>query len=67
MSTSTPSVPEVKPAPKPEAAKPVTEVAMQARQAQREKAAKAAGISGSILTSPLARAKSEERKTLLGQ
>lgn len=64
---STPSVPEVTPAPKQEVAKPVTEAATAARQNQRDKAAKASGISGSVYTSPLARARSEERKTLLGQ
>lgn len=64
---STPSVPEVQPAPKQEVQKPVTEAATAARQNQRDKAAKAAGIGGSILTSPLARARGDERKTLLGQ
>ena len=67
MSSSTPSVPEVKPAPKQEVAKPVTEAATAARQDQRDKAAKAAGIGGSVYTSPLARARGEETKTLLGQ
>lgn len=67
MSASTPSVPEVTPAPKQEVAKPVTEGATAARQNQRDKAARAAGISGSVYTSPLARARGEERKTLLGQ
>ena len=67
MSTSTPSVPEPTPAPKQEVAKPVTEAATAARQNQRDKAARAAGIGGAITTSPLARARSEERKTLLGQ
>ena len=65
--SSTPSVPEVTPAPKQEVAKPVTEAATAARQAQRDKAAKAAGIGGSVYTSPLARARGEETKTLLGQ
>ena len=65
--SSTPSVPEVTPAPKQEVAKPVTEAAAAARQNQRDKAAKAAGIGGSVYTSPLARARGEERKTLLGQ
>ena len=60
-------MPEVKPAPKQEVAKPVTEAATAARQDQRDKAAKAAGIAGSVYTSPLARARGEERKTLLGQ
>ncbi|WP_308621457.1 GNAT family protein [uncultured Desulfovibrio sp.] len=64
---STPSVPEVAPAPKQEVAKPVTEAATAARQNQRDKAAKAAGIGGSIYTSPLGRARGDERKTLLGQ
>lgn len=65
--SSTPSVPEVTPAPKQEVAKPVTEAATAARQDQRDKAAKAAGIGGSVYTSPLARSRGEERKTLLGQ
>ncbi|WP_300898219.1 GNAT family protein, partial [uncultured Desulfovibrio sp.] len=64
---STPSVPEVAPAPKQEVAKPVTEAATAARQNQRDKAAKAAGIGGSIYTSPLGRARGAERKTRLGQ
>ena len=67
MSASTPSVPEVTAAPKQEVAKPVTEAATAARQSQRDKAARAAGIGGSVHTSPLARARGEETKTLLGQ
>ncbi len=63
---SAPSVPEVIPAPKQEVQKPVTEAATAARQAQKDKAAKAAGISGSVHTSPLSRAE-DARKTLLGQ
>ncbi len=38
---------------KPQVAKPVTEVATAARQAQKDKAAKAAGIQGAVLTSPV--------------
>ncbi len=67
MGGGTPSVPAVTPAPKQEVAKPVTEAATAARQDQRDKAAKAAGIGGSVYTSPLARARGGETKTLLGQ
>lgn len=63
----TPSIPEPTPAPKQEVQKPVTEAATAARQNQRDKAAKAAGIGGSIYTSPLNRADGATRKTLLGQ
>lgn len=64
---STPSIPEPAPAPKQEVQKPVTEAATAARQNQRDKAARAAGIGGSIYTSPLNRADGNTRKTLLGQ
>ena len=64
--STTPYIPPVTEAPKPEVAKPITEAATAARQSQKEKAAKAAGISGSIFTSPLNRADTA-RKTLLGQ
>ena len=63
---SSPSVPEVTPAPKPEVQKPVTEAATAARQAQKDKASKAAGINASVYTSPLNRADATQ-KTLLGQ
>jgi len=63
---SSPSVPEVTPAPKPEVQKPVTEAATAARQAQKDKASKAAGINASVYTSPLNRADAAQ-KTLLGQ
>lgn len=63
---STPEVPAVTPVPKQEVEKPVTEAATAARQNQKDKAAKAAGINGSVYTSPLNRADST-RKTLLGQ
>lgn len=66
-SPSTPDVPQVTPAPKQEVQKPVTEAATAARQSQKEKAARATGISGSIHTSPFNRAQTERRKTLLGQ
>ncbi|MBO5491349.1 MAG: hypothetical protein J5960_08025 [Desulfovibrio sp.] len=59
-------MPAVAPAPKPEVPKPVTEAATAARQSQKDKAAKAAGIGGSVLTSPLNRADTTQ-KTLLGQ
>ena len=63
---SSPSVPEVTPVPKPEVQKPVTEAATAARQAQKDKASKAAGINASVYTSPLNRADTTQ-KTLLGQ
>lgn len=52
---------------KPQTAKPVTEAATAARQSQKDKAAKAAGISGSILTDPLTGGTQTTGKTLLGQ
>lgn len=55
---------------KPQTAKPVTEAATAARQAQKEKAAKASGIAGSIHTNPLAGGADKgvpSGKTLLGQ
>ena len=64
--SSTPDVPAVTPVPKQEVEKPVTEAATAARQNQKDKAAKAAGISGSVYTSPLNRADSTHN-TLLGQ
>ncbi|WP_291440452.1 GNAT family protein [Desulfovibrio sp.] len=63
---SAPSIPDVPPAPKQEVQKPVTEAATAARQAQKNRAAKAAGINGAVHTSPLNRAE-DARKTLLGQ
>lgn len=63
---SSPSVPEVTPVPKQEVQKPVTEAATAARQAQKDKASKAAGINASVYTSPLNRADATQ-KTLLGQ
>lgn len=45
--------PEVKPTPKAQTTKPVTEAATAARQNQKDKASKAAGLRGSILTSDL--------------
>jgi hypothetical protein len=42
----TPDVPAVAPLPKQEVEKPVTEAATAARQSQKDKAAKAAGING---------------------
>ncbi|MBQ4567661.1 MAG: hypothetical protein IJA79_05990 [Desulfovibrio sp.] len=68
---STPDVPAVTPAPKQEVQKPVTEAATAARQHQKDKAARASGLTGSIHTSPLLRAgnnaQGNSRKTLLGQ
>ena len=63
---STPDVPAVAPVPKQEVEKPVTEAATAARQSQKDKAAKAAGLSGSVYTSPLNRTDAAN-KTLLGQ
>lgn len=64
--SSTPDVPAVAPVPKQEVEKPVSEAATAARQSQKDKAAKAAGINGSVFTSPLSR-NDATRKTLLGQ
>lgn len=66
-----PSTPTVQPAPKQEVTKPVTEAATAARQTQKDKASKAAGLRGSILTSDFATAgqngQAGQGKTLLGQ
>lgn len=48
-----PETPQVQPTPKQEVTKPVTEAATSARQTQKDKATKAAGLRGSILTSDL--------------
>ena len=61
--SSSPSVPEVQPAPKAATPKPVTEAATAARQNQKDKAA---GIRASIHTTPLA-SQENRGKTLLGQ
>lgn len=45
--------PEVKATPKAQTTKPVTEAATAARENQKDKASKAAGLRGSILTSDL--------------
>lgn len=66
-SNSTPTVVET---PKQQTTKPVTEAATAARESQRDRARKAAGISGSILTSPLDASSTTatgQKKTLLGQ
>lgn len=56
---------------KPQVSKPVTEAATAARQAQKEKAAKAAGIRGSVFTDPLSAPAGDGSgagaKTLLGR
>ncbi len=52
---------------KPQTAKPVTEAATAAREAQKDKASRAAGIGASILTSPMQSPNSTQQKTLLGQ
>ncbi|MCR5564007.1 MAG: N-acetyltransferase [Desulfovibrio sp.] len=62
------SVPEVKPTPKAEVTKPVTEAATAARQSQKDKAAKAAGLRSTILTGEGALGNGNNQgKTLLGQ
>ena len=64
----TPDTPEVAPVPKAEVTKPVTEAATAARQSQKDKAAKAAGLNGTVLTGDSATATtSTVGKTLLGQ
>lgn len=64
----TPDTPEVAPVPKAEVTKPVTEAATAARQSQKDKAAKAAGLNSTILTGGNATATtSTAGKTLLGQ
>ncbi len=66
--SSTPAVPVYTEPEKPQTPKPVTEAATAARDAQREKASKAAGLQGSILTSPMQTStQGAQQKTLLGQ
>lgn len=61
-------MPDVPPAPKAEVTKPVTEAATAARQNQRDKASKAAGLRSTVLTGDGALgANSGKGKTLLGQ
>ncbi len=62
-----PKAPEYTPPQKPATPKPSTEAATAARDAQKEKAAKASGIQASILTSPLQNQQAKLQKTLLGQ
>lgn len=50
---SAPETPKVQPTPKAEVTKNATEAATSARQAQKDKASRAAGLRGSILTSDL--------------
>ena len=61
----TPDMPEVKETPKAEVTKPVTEAATAARDAQKRKATKAAGLQSTILTGNAAN--NSGGKTLLGQ
>ncbi|MBE6441854.1 MAG: N-acetyltransferase [Desulfovibrio desulfuricans] len=64
------SAPEVPPTPKAEVTKPVTEAATAARQNQKDKAAKAAGLRSTILTGEGAlgaNGSNNQGKTLLGQ
>ncbi len=50
---SAPPAPTYEAPEKPQVTKPVTEAATAARQSQKEKAAKASGIQGAVLTSAL--------------
>ncbi len=55
---------------KAEVAKPVTEAATAARQSQKDKAAKASGIQGAVLTSPVqskSATQAGQGNSLLGQ
>ncbi len=54
---------------KPQVSKPVTEAATAARQSQKEKASKASGIRGSVLSTALQENASSqgEKNTYLGQ
>lgn len=63
-------VPPVPTPEKPQVSKPVTEAATAARQSQKDKAAKAAGIRGSVFTDPLSAPPATgdgQAKTLLGR
>lgn len=60
-----PSMPEIKETPKAEVTKPVTEAATAARDDQKRRAAKAAGLQSTILTGTAAN--NSGGKTLLGQ
>ncbi len=69
---STPPAPTYAAPEKAEVVKPVTEAATAARQSQKDKAARASGIQGSVLTSPLQSSANSESSaaqgnTLLGQ
>lgn len=66
---STPPVvtPEVKETPKVEQVKNVTEASTSARDEQKRKASKAAGLRGSILTSDLSAGSTDAAKTKLGE
>lgn len=68
-SSYTPPVEPVKETPKAEVTKPVTEAATSARDAQRDKASRAAGLQSTILTGSGAMLDAANRgqKTLLGQ
>lgn len=61
---SAPDMPEVAPVPKQEVTKPVTEAATAARDAQKRRATKAAGLQSTILTGNTGESSG---KTLLGQ
>lgn len=62
-----PDMPAVADTPKAEVTKPVTEAATAARDAQKRKATKAAGLQSTILTGDAAAANTSGGKTLLGQ
>ncbi|MBQ9405235.1 MAG: N-acetyltransferase [Desulfovibrio sp.] len=61
------STPEVPATPKAEVTKPVTEAATAARQNQKDKASKAAGLRSTILTGEGLGSSNTQGKTLLGQ
>ena len=68
-SSYTPPVEPVKETPKAEVTKPVTEAATAARDTQKDKASRAAGLRSTILTgsSAMMDAANRGQKTLLGQ
>ncbi len=65
---SAPAAPVYTAPEKAQVAKPVTEAATAARRSQKDKAAKASGIQGAVLTSPVQSAtQNSQGHTLLGQ
>ena len=62
-----PSAPEVKPVPKQEVSKPVTEAATAAREDQKRRARMSAGLQSTVLTTSNSNNAASGGKTLLGQ